>query len=298
MTHDAIAIWNGSNLAELLTVESLGGDRFRMPCNERNAGGEIFGGQYLGQALAAALATGAGRAPHAMHGFFLSAARADLPLEATVSRVREGRSFTHRHVELLQGGRVVFRADVSLHDPEPGQPGHQLPPPDVTPPEQLRDMNTLLEHYGDEVMGALARTRLAGKPGVEIRPVDALAGLVEAAQQPVSHAWLRARGFVTDDPLMGYAALAYLSDYWTNSPSRIVHSRSLFDGRLTSVSLNQTLWFQRQPKIDDWLLFALDGPSTFGGCGLNRGLMYDREGHLLMMAAQEALVRAVRSESA
>ena len=75
------ATWDGVDLASTFRLEALGEDRFRSVHSDKNARGEILGGQYLGHAMSAALSTAAGRTPHAMSGFFLKGAQANLPVE-------------------------------------------------------------------------------------------------------------------------------------------------------------------------------------------------------------------------
>jgi acyl-CoA thioesterase-2 len=59
-------------------------------------------------------------------------------------------------------------------------------------------------------------------------------------------------------------------------------------------SLDHALWFHRPFRADDWLLYSIDSPSAQGSRGLARGLVYDREGHLVASTAQEGLIRVVR----
>lgn len=287
--------WDGIDLTPLLTLEAIGPDRFRIPYNNRNSGGEVFGGQYLGQAMSAALATANDRAPHAMHAFFLSAASADRPLEAKVERVRDGRSFAHRRVQFYQDNKLVFCADIAFHDAEPNQPQHQISAAPAPAPESLNNLNQLVEIYGDTAFGAVGRKRIALKNAFEVRPLDQRAGMVEIGHEPRSDIWLRAIHFDPQDPLLHYAALAYLSDCWVNSASRIMHAPTIFNSETTSDSLNHSIWFHRAPRADDWLLYVLDSPSTHGGTGFNRGLIYDRKGQLLASTAQEALVRRLKA---
>lgn len=286
--------WDGVDLAALLAPEPLGADRFDFAHNERNSGGEVFGGQYLGQALAAALATADGRAPHAMHAFFLRAASANRRLTAQVTRVRDGRSFLHRRVELVQDGALVFSAEVSLHDAEANQPAHQARMPEAAPPEALHTVAELHARHGPSVLGALAGDKLQHKQAVLVKPIDQHAGIAGPAASPHCGVWLRALRFAPRDSLQHYAALAYLSDYWSNAACRLTHARTLFDGTLSSLSLNHSIWFQRQPQADAWMLFDLDSPSTHGGTGLNRGNLFARDGRLVAMVAQEGLVRRTR----
>jgi acyl-CoA thioesterase-2 len=51
------------------------------------------------------------------------------------------------------------------------------------------------------------------------------------------------------------------------------------------------MWFHRPFRADEWLLYVQDSPSASGSRGLNRGLIYDRQGILVASAAQEGLIR-------
>jgi acyl-CoA thioesterase-2 len=61
-------------------------------------------------------------------------------------------------------------------------------------------------------------------------------------------------------------------------------------------SLDHAMWFHRDFKFDDWLLYACDSPSTSGGRGLSRGMIYDRAGNLVASTAQEGVVRMRRDK--
>ncbi|MCP4082384.1 MAG: acyl-CoA thioesterase II, partial [Planctomycetaceae bacterium] len=56
-------------------------------------------------------------------------------------------------------------------------------------------------------------------------------------------------------------------------------------------SLDHSMWFHRPAKMNDWLLYAQDSPSTSGGRGLTRGSLYTRDGILVASTAQEGLIR-------
>ena len=60
-------------------------------------------------------------------------------------------------------------------------------------------------------------------------------------------------------------------------------------------SLDHAMWFHRDVKIDDWLLYDIDSPSTSGSRGLSRGLIYDRSGRLVASTTQEGMIRVVDS---
>src|SRR5262249_7619020 len=157
--------------------------------------------------------------------------------------------------------------------------------------ETLLDLCELYTLHGGAALGPLAASRLLRKKTVQLKPVDQLSGWTGPGAQPQGDVWLRAVRFEPEDDLLQYAGLAYLSDNWVNTPARVMHARTLFDGELSSLSLNHNLWFHRPIELADWLLYLLDSPSTYGGTGTNRGLIYDRSGRLVASAAQEALVR-------
>jgi acyl-CoA thioesterase-2 len=51
------------------------------------------------------------------------------------------------------------------------------------------------------------------------------------------------------------------------------------------------MWFHRDFRMDDWLLYVLDSPSAGGARGLCRGSLYARDGRLVASAAQEGMLR-------
>ena len=61
-------------------------------------------------------------------------------------------------------------------------------------------------------------------------------------------------------------------------------------------SLDHAMWFHREFKLDDWFLYVCDSPSTSGGRGLARGMIYDRQGHLVANTAQEGVIRLRQHE--
>jgi acyl-CoA thioesterase-2 len=68
---------------------------------------------------------------------------------------------------------------------------------------------------------------------------------------------------------------------------------SLADPRNVVASIDHALWFHRDLRVDDWLLYAMDSPSAQGSRGLSRGLIFDRGGHLVASVMQENLMRRI-----
>ena len=57
------------------------------------------------------------------------------------------------------------------------------------------------------------------------------------------------------------------------------------------------MWFHRDFRMDDWLLYSLDSPSASGARGLCRGSIFTRDGRLVASTAQEGMLRIRRAGS-
>lgn len=85
-------------LLELLKLEAIEENLFRGRSQDLGFR-QLFGGQVLGQALSAASQTAdVKRHVHSLHGYFLRAGDASLPVVYTVDRVRDGGSISTRRV--------------------------------------------------------------------------------------------------------------------------------------------------------------------------------------------------------
>jgi acyl-CoA thioesterase-2 len=51
------------------------------------------------------------------------------------------------------------------------------------------------------------------------------------------------------------------------------------------------MWFHRDCRFDDWLLYETDSPSAAGARGFCRGSVFTRDGRLVASVAQEGLIR-------
>src|ERR1700681_868671 len=72
-------------------------------------GDVLFGGFVIAQAIIAATRNAPdGRRLHSMHAYFLRPVLASRPISYQVRPIREGRSFTSRHVDASQDGRPVL----------------------------------------------------------------------------------------------------------------------------------------------------------------------------------------------
>jgi acyl-CoA thioesterase II len=253
----------------------------------------VYGGLVIAQALVAATRTvEATRPPHSLHAYFLLPGDPGAPIVYEVDRIRDGKSFTTRRCNAVQHGCPIFSLSASFQVSEPGFT-HTFPMPDVVPPENLPDEATFFAGLGQPLPAGLQALRgwFEKEAAIELRLVDPSHYLGRKRDQPAQYVWIRARGRLPDDPAIHRAVLAYLSDMTLLDAAMVVHGRTLFDPDIQVASLDHALWFHRPFRADEWMLYAQDSPSSGGGRGLTRGLIFTRNGALIASVAQEGLLR-------
>ena len=109
--------------------------------------------------------------------------------------------------------------------------------------------------------------------------------------EPTQTIWMRARHQLPDGWSQHAAGLAFASDYSLIDTALIAHGMVLFDPALQPASLDHAMWFHRPCRIDEWLLYVQDSPSTSGGRGMCHGRIFTQDGRLVASVAQEGLIR-------
>lgn len=278
-----------ADLITLLGLERLDRDAFR-GASQDLGWGAIFGGQVLGQALAAAAQTVPVERPvHSLHAYFLRAGDLRRPILYQVERLRDGHSFATRRVVALQEGQAIFSLAASFHADEPGF-DHHAAMPDVPGPDGLLSEQQLAAQLGERIPPAL-RPLAQGLRPIELRPVVPRDPLSPKPAPPQRHVWVRAIDQLPDDPALHRYLLAYASDFSLLGTSLDPHGASWLTPGMQMASLDHAMWFHRPFRLDDWLLYAIDSPSASHALGLVRGQFFDRAGRLVASVAQEGLIR-------
>jgi acyl-CoA thioesterase-2 len=252
----------------------------------------VFGGQVIGQALVAACRTVEGRKPHSLHAYFMLPGDPTIPIIYEVDRIRDGKSFNTRRVVAIQRGHAIFSLSASFHLEETGL-SHQMPMPDVPPPEDLPDDAEVRATLFPSFPEPLRRYYEKPRP-IEMRPVESDRYSSREPRKPQFHVWIRTTGRLPDDPVLHQCVLAYASDMTLLDTSAVAHGRTLFEPSIQAASLDHALWFHRPFRADEWLLYAQDSPFSGGARGFARGAIYTREGELVASVAQEGLIRLRR----
>ncbi|MEE8079203.1 MAG: acyl-CoA thioesterase II, partial [Pseudomonadales bacterium] len=250
----------------------------------------VYGGQVIGQALVAASRTvPEDRHAHSLHGYFLRPGDTQFPILYTVDRIRDGRSFTTRRVVAIQHGKPIFNMSISFQVDETGF-DHQLPMPEAPRPDMLQDERELRLEWAKKVPEEFAESFDRDRP-IDIRPVEPLDIFQPEKRPPFQMCWMKSRERLPDDQRLHQCVLAYLSDWSLLDTAMLPHAVSFTQTKMQVASLDHAMWFHREFRADEWLLYVQDSPSAYGARGLNRGLIYTEAGVLVASATQEGLIR-------
>ncbi|KAG5514265.1 hypothetical protein RHGRI_035613 [Rhododendron griersonianum] len=281
--------------------------------------GKVFGGQFIGQALAAASKTvDCLKIVHSLHAFFLLIGDFDMPIIYQVHRVRDGNSFATRRVDAIQKGNVVFTllasfqlySDPNLITPqvialvaatkkeEEGFDHQEALMPSVPDPETLLSMEELRERrLTDPCLPRTYRNKVAAAKFVpwpiEIRFCEPNSSTNQTKSPPSLRYWFRAKGKLSDDQALHRCVAAFASDLIFLSVSLNPHRKRGL--KTSSVSLDHSMWFHRPFRADDWLLFVILSPAAYNARGFCSGQMFNTKGELVVSLTQEGLIRKVRA---
>ncbi len=274
------------SLIDHLTLNRIDSNIFQGTSKEVSST-RVFGGQVLAQALHAVSNTvDQDRTIHSMHAYFILPGNTADKITYIVDRTRDGGSFTTRRVRGIQYGKDIFIMAASFQKDQPGL-DHQIDMPKVPFPEELDTDQELAAKVGDLISDKF-KEMIRVRP-IEFKPVEMPDIFTPIKSKPFQHVWLRAKGTLPDDPRIHQQVLAYASDYNLLTTAMRPHKVTLKDVQLAS--LDHAMWFHRPFRADDWLLYALDSPSTSNSRGFTRGNIFDQTGHLVASVVQEGLVR-------
>lgn len=238
----------------------------------------MYGGELAAQALAAANLTVDGdRMPHSLQCVYVSGGDPEHELRHQVTRIRDGRSFSTRRVDVHNNDKLALTATVGYHVPEAGFT-HARAMLDVPGPEDLADIR---DSEGTAWIPWAARN-----PDLEMRVV------------PPDHAdplgrrqfWIRIRYDGPDNPMLETALATYASDFTMIASIRLPHESPTEKTHLMT-TLSHSLYFHRPYRASHWNLIDHWSPAAAGGRGLTMAHVYTPDGELVMTAVQEALAR-------
>ena len=277
-------------LLQLLKLEKIEENIFRGQSQDLGFG-NVFGGQVVGQALSAASETvSLDFHAHSLHGYFMLAGDATKPIAYTVDCIRDGKSFVTRRVVAVQNGRAIFSMAASFHRQEQGYE-HQDLMPEVDGPEGIESEVEMVRRISDKIPKPILEKLLCKKP-IEIRVVNPMNAFNPKIMPPEKYVWFRAIDKIPDDVAAHRYMLAYASDFHLVGTSLYPHGKTFWSPDMQVASLDHSIWFHGDIKMDDWLLYVMKSPWAGKARGLNIASIYTRDGKLIASVAQEGLMRA------
>jgi acyl-CoA thioesterase-2 len=264
-------------LVDILEVEAMGADTWRAWTPPDSGRRDIFGGQVAGQALRAATFTvRPDHLPNSVHCYFLRRGQSDLPIDISVERVRGGRTYSSRRIDVRQEGRTIFAMLASFHVEEPGREFDHAMPDAVPDPETL----------------PVPSVRAPWEPPLEIRTVP-----VEA---PASRWWCRVGQPFPADPALHFCALLYASDH--RSGGAAMAAVGLIPGFDVPPdqadrpagnfgSLDHAVWFHRTPLVNEWFFCDVRPLTVRDSRGLVLGTVFDRDARHIATFTQEMFLK-------
>ncbi len=103
--------------------------------------------------------------------------------------------------------------------------------------------------------------------------------------------WMKAEAELPPDPVVHAAALVYSSDTTVLDSIITTHGLSWGFDRIFAVTMNHSVWFHRQIRFDDWVLYSTSSPVAADSRGLGTGHFFDPAGRVVASVVQEGIVK-------
>ena len=278
-----------NDLLDQLSLEKLEENLFRGQSLDIGLGA-VFGGQVMGQAISAAKETVLEeQRVHSFHSYFLRPGKTDQAIVYDVERIRDGKTLSARRIKAIQNGQPIFYMTASFKAKELGFE-HQDAMPDVPPPEDLISEQEMALMHTD-LLPAIIRDKLVAEKPIEMRPVSFVNPMDPEIEPAKRHVWLKANGKMPGDLRIHRYLLAYASDFNFLPTALQPHGVSFLSKGMQVVTIDHSMWFHHDFRLDDWLLYEVESNVASDGRGLVRGKVFTRNGKLVASTIQEGLIR-------
>lgn len=280
-----------SDLITILTLEDVGNNNYS-GISKTVGSPNVFGGQVLAQALNAAYRTiPKERILHSLHAYFLEPGNLNFPIIYNVAEIRDGGSFSTRRVTASQGDKIIFILAASFHKVEKGHEHQMEMKKDIKPPEELMSWNDMLDQFGNFLPQTMKDFLSIERP-IDFKPVQIVNPLDKKDLPPIVDVWFKLKGEAKNLELaLKQQILTYISDYNILTACLYPNASKAHFGNTQMASLDHSMWFYRDFDFDDWMLFSVESPNSFGARGFACGNIYTRDGKLIASVAQEGLMR-------
>jgi acyl-CoA thioesterase II len=276
-----------NQLLAVLDLKRLDDDTFLGSHPEKNPP-RTFGGQLMAQALVAGNRALLHDVPPAtLSAHFIAGGNPKKDIEYRVLRLRDERRFANQRIDAVQDGTLLASVMLSYLSAGRGLE-HGVAPPAVAEPLSVPPIDELLRGYEDTVPQFVKALR-----PIEWRYTNDPAWVMRDKRQRLTYnrVWMKADGVMPDDPLLHTAAMVYSSDTTVLDSIITTHGLSWGYDRIFAVTANHTIWFHRQVRFDDWVLYSSSSPVASDSRGLGTGHFFDRDGQVTATVVQEGIVK-------
>lgn len=262
---------------------------------------KAYGGDMVAQALAAAAVTvDDGKSVHSMHSYFMRPVDIGAEVRYEVEVLRDGRGYSTRQVRGFQNGKPVYVCLASFAAGEAGGEHQPAVPEGLPGPDDLPTSEAYLREHAPgsgTTMTEESKAYWSGGRSFDMRHVPGPVYLtVDGGRSAHQAVWVRP--FDALRPVPGLtdaqrdtAALAYVCDYTILEPALRVLGLAWADEGLVTASLDHAMWFHRQVRLDDWLLYVQEAVSVQDGRGSALGRFFTTDGVLVASVVQEGMLR-------
>jgi acyl-CoA thioesterase len=269
-------------IAAAMELTPLGDGRYRagnvgMSEQHENLRTVVFGGQLLGQMVAAATAEVPDKKAATVQVVFSRPASTAEDLELVTDLVQNGHSLATVEVSVVQGEKVTSRGIVTLDAGDPDLIRHADPVPDVGDPADASPVDW-------------------AEPGSEVRVVDGVdPGSTAATADPELAVWVRFPGADYDDTV-NRALLAWYTDMFVMGAAMGPHEGVGFAVAHEKISTGVTthsLRFHEAWDPSRWFLLSQRANYAGNGRYYGTGSVFSEEGDLVASFSQSGIVRAM-----
>jgi len=285
---------NTKKLLEILILEAIDDTSFKGISKDIGSP-NVFGGQVLAQSLNAAYRTvSKGRTLHSLHSYFLEPGHLTIPIRYNVHILRDGGSFSTRRVTASQNDKTIFILACSFHKEEDGYEHQVAIKKDIKQPEELLSWEDILHQMGDFLPKKLKSFLEIERP-IHFKPLEIVNPLEKKDLPPSVDVWFKLKGEpISLDLQTKQQILTYLSDYNILTACLNPNASVANFGNTQMASLDHSMWFYRDFDFNDWMLFSIESPNSFGARGFSKGNIFTRDGKLIASVAQEGLMRPMK----
>ena len=166
--------------------------------------------------------------------------------------------------------------------------------PEAPDPESLPDFRERMEPLARRFPVEVKRWLEADRP-IDLRYVTQFDPIEPAKLPPRQLLWLRADGKLADSRLLHQCVVAYASDLTLLDTAALPHGISWIGRGWQIASLDHAMWFHRDFRADEWLLFEQQSPVAAAARGFTTGRLFTRDGALVVSVVQEGLFRRLEN---